>query len=323
MSGIGNALSKVRKLIGFPIEYTQDMLQYFRYNGHSPFAPSNDRLFYHAVIQTHTIEKGLALSKPRPLFGREKIRSVLTMLKRYDASGSNFPVGMAHGALRDYQAFNREGGHTDPLLVEIDAALEGAEAPVPLTGGVKLVAEQERWLDQAAAEAFLTSRNSCRMFAPATLDVTVVEEIVRLAQSAPSQCNRQATKAHFFQNPGKIAELLKLQGGSAGFSDAVYNLFVVTSDVMAWGGPQQRNQLYVDGGLFSMNLMLAAHGLGLASCPLNLAVTNDVERRIKQAGGIPANERVIMMIAVGVPVTEGRKAAKSPRRALSEILTVH
>ena len=92
---------------------------------------------------------------------------------------------------------------------------------------------------------------------------------------------------------------------------------------MAWGGPQQRNQLYVDGGLFSMNLMLAAHGLGLASCPLNLAVTNDVERRIKQAGGIPANERVIMMIAVGVPVTEGRKAAKSPRRALSEILTVH
>lgn len=161
------------------------------------------------------------------------------------------------------------------------------------------------------------------MFTTEPLDLQIINAAVEQAQSAPSQCNRQATKAHFFQSPDQIAALLRLQGGSAGFSDTVGNLFVITSDVLAWGGPQQRNQLYVDGGLFSMTLMLAFHGLGLASCPLNLAVTNAVERRIKRTGGIPSNERIIMMIAVGKAVKAGRKAAKSPRRPLSEAFTAH
>lgn len=318
---LNRSFGKLSKLIGFPVEYAQDMWQYFRHNGHSPMAPQNERLFYHAVIQTHTIEKGLALEKPRPLFGREKIRSVLQMLRRYDASLSAFPVEMAHGAIDDYRKFNLAGGHQDPILTDIEVALSSSS--VTRTGGVKALAQDATWTDAPTAAAFLTSRTSCRMFSPEPLDLTLINEAVRQAQSAPSQCNRQATKAHFFQDPKQIAELLSLQGGSAGFSDSVGNLFVITSDVMAWGGPQQRNQLYVDGGLFAMTLLLACHGLALATCPLNLAVTNRIERRVKAAASIANNERVIVMIAVGKPIVQGRKAAKSPRRQVEEILTHH
>lgn len=320
MSALKTIPAKVGKLIGFPIEYAQDMWQFFRHNGHSPLAPKNERLFYHAVIQTHTIEKGLALAKPRPLFGKDKIRGVISALKRYDTAASDFPVGMANGALQDYWSNNRQYEDPQSLLIEVEKAFSGsAVAP---TGGVKIVSSED-WKDLETAEAFLTSRTSCRMFETAPLDREVIEHAVRLAQAAPSQCNRQATKAHFFQDRNQIESLLRLQGGSAGFSDAVGNLFVITSDVMAWGGPQQRNQLYVDGGLFSMTLMLALHGLGLASCPLNLAVTNGREREIKRVGGIPANERVIMMLAVGHGAADERKAAKSPRRPVEEILNFH
>lgn len=316
------ALSKVGKLFGFFGEYAQDLWLFFRHNGHSPFVPAQNRLFYHTVIQTHTVEKGLALSQPRPLFGRQKITEILSMLRRYDRGGSLFPLGMAHGALADYSAFNREQGLADPLLDQIETELGSAD-PSTRTGGVKFLHRDAPPTSPADLAQFLTSRSSCRMFAPDILSEDIVRRAVTLAQSSPSQCNRQATKAHYYNDPGKIAALLKLQGGSAGFSDSVRNLFVVTSDITAWGGPQQRNQLYVDGGLFSMMLMLAFHSQGIASCPLNLAVTNGVERKIKAEGNIPANERVIMMIAVGHAVDGGLKAAKSPRRPVDEVLLTH
>ena len=40
--------------------------------------------------------------------------------------------------------------------------------------------------------------------------------------------------------------LLDLQGGARGFAETVPTLFVITSEITAWGGPQQRNQPYVD-----------------------------------------------------------------------------
>lgn len=316
------ALNRVGKLFGFFGEYAQDLWMFFRHNGYSPFVPAQQRLYYHTVIQTHTIEKGLALPAPRPLFGKQKIGEVLTMLKRYDRKGSAFPLGMAHGALADYSAYNRDQGLADPLLDTIDGELASADQSVR-TGGVKLVQRDAALPPADDLARFMTSRTSCRMFGPDLLPDETIQHALALAQSAPSQCNRQATKAHFYNDKAKVAALLKLQGGSAGFAESVSNLFVVTSDITAWGGPQQRNQLYVDGGLFSMNLMLAFHSMGLASCPLNLAVTNGVERQIKAEGGIPANERVIMMIAVGKAVDQGLKAAKSPRRPVEEVLTIH
>lgn len=312
-------ISKVGKLAAFPVEYFQDMWLYLRRNGHSPIAPSNDRLFYHAVIQTHTIEKGLSLPRPRPLFGKDKIRSVASMLKRYDAYTSAFPVEMAHGAFRDYRRLHQGSEHQDALLNEIDVVLD--VSTVAMSGGVKPATPA--WADAPGARSFLTSRESCRVFAADVLETSLLEEAVRVAQAAPSQCNRQATKVHLYQDKADIQALLKLQGGATGFSDGVSNLFVVTSDMTAWGGAQQRNQLYVDGGLFSMNLMLGLHALGLASCPLNLAVTNAVERRIRAAGAIPGNERLIMMVATGRRGDGDVRVARSPRRSSSEILLIH
>jgi len=169
----------------------------------------------------------------------------------------------------------------------------------------------------------LVSRFSCRMFADATVDTSTVERIVALAQTAPSQCNRQATLIHFYNDPAKIEELLRLQQGSTGFAETVRGLFVVSFDLAAWGGAQQRNQGYVDAALFSQNLMLAAHALGVAACPLNLAVRHATEHRIRAVGGIPSDQRLVMMIAIGWPLAGALKAAASPRRLTTEILTLH
>lgn len=314
-------VSRVRKISLFLTEYCADALTYFRYCGISPFQDKTRKFFYKILI-AHALEKGLSLANPRALFGVAKIRFLMKAVERYDLSFSRLPAEKTCGIFHAYLEMHRALGVADALLDEMAAFLDHYERTKSIhpDGGL-------RHLDEAAYDEFpaaarlLVSRHSNRMFAEEYLPRADVEQIVRIAQSAPSQCNRQSAKAYFFQDRADIDKLLKLQAGSAGFSSGVNNLFIITSDLAAWGGAQQRNQAYVDGALFAMNVMLACHAMEIASCPLNLAVTHKVEKAIKQAGAIGQDERLIMMIAVGRPVSRNQlKVARSPRRPLREIL---
>lgn len=314
-------LPKIIKVMQFPWEYAQDLWLYLRSSGYSPFVDRRRRLFYKLIIETHTIEKGLSLPKRRPLFGREKIRFVMSALDAYDPSFSPLPATMALGALDAYLRFHEEAGIDDPFLVEVSAFLARwrNRLSVPWDGGVKPF----DLADHPAGTEFLLSRSSLRMFDGRPLPLDTVRGLVQTAQSAPSQCNRQSSMVHLYQDRERIDTLLALQGGSRGFSERVGNLLVVTSELAAWGGAGQRNQPYVDGALFAMCILLACHARNIAACPLNLAVTNATERKIKAAGGIRKEERVVLMIAFGTTINEPLRVATSPRRDTDEILTIH
>ncbi len=316
-------LFKPLQIFKFVQEYSQDMYYYMKYNSSSPLVDKQRRLFYQIIIETHTVEKGLSLPAPRSLFGREKLKIIMRQLRRYASSYSLFPVQMACGAFTDYVQFHRDQGINDQCLAELEDAVSDSGGSIvgPRTERILgILEEAEESSETYRAAKLLLTRTSWRAFESTPLPAALVRDIVRIAQACPSQCNRQATKVHFFQDRAKIDALLRLQKGASGFSGDVGNLFVVTSDLSAWGGAKQRNQLYVDGALFAMSLLLACNAAGVASCPLNLAVSNTFERKIKQVGCIPSNERLIVMVAAGYPQGNGFRPARSPRRNLSEIL---
>jgi len=312
-----------RKAVVLFLEYVRDFKLYMKYNRFSPSADQQKKAFYKLIIESHSIEKGLSLSQPKLLFGKEKIRDIIRLLHIYDGSRSSFPEQMALGALEAYVKLHREAGASDRILEEIDAVLDenARRRPFELTGGVKDFAMPGQ--DETGLASLLSSRASCRMFDNRRIESEVLEEMVRLAQKAPSQCNRQSGKVHIYQNPGQVQKLLELQSGSRGFSQNVGTVLVVTSDLVAWSLPEQRNQAYVDGALWAMGLLLGAHSLGLLTCPLNLAVDNAKERNIKAVGNIDEDERLIMMIGIGYPKPGPLRVANSPRRALGEVCTVH
>ena len=149
---------------------------------------------------------------------------------------------------------------------------------------------------------------------------TDLDKLVLLAQkAAPSQCNRQSVRLHYYSDPNQIQSLLELQRGALSFSDEICNLFIVTSDQRSWFGSAQRNQSYVDGGIFReffyFHLTACNHAL-------NLAVTHDIENQIRSTGKIPYNERLVMMVAVGYG-EDKFLAAVSPRRNVSSTLITH
>lgn len=315
-------MGKLVKVFALFSEGFQDIWYFLRYNSYSPVVDLKRRLFYKILIEIHTVEKGLALRTPRRLFGGAKIANVLSMTCRYPPGAPSLPLEKTMGALQAYRSFHADvvedrTGVMDRVDGEIQRLSQLGVAP---SGGVR--ARPQEGAGQSGAH-FLTSRTSCRNFRDEIVAPALVAQIVALAQSAPSQCNRQSVHVHAYQgDKDLITKLLHLQAGASGFVDQVSNLFIVSSELTAWGGPNQRNQPYVDGGIFLMSLLSAAHAHGIATCPLNLAIDHARERAIRRVGSIPASERLISMVAFGI-AEERSLIANSPRRPVCEVLHLH
>ena len=294
---------------------------FVRYNGHSPFEDHKRRLSHKTIIEAHTIEKGLTLPSPKPHFGRKKILKMLEMNAGWRPHSNELSRSMLVGALRDYQDAFAETPAPDAELSErISAFVLGYDAGHAV-GGVRHGVQHPE--ENPDAIAFLKSRFAAREFGSQSLSDDELTAVIEIAQRTPSQCNRQSVRLHVYRNPAQIQELLALQGGARGFAENVPSLFIVTSEITAWGGPQQRNQPYVDGGLYAMMLMLALDAKGFPNCPLNLAIRNRTERAIKKVGNIPSRERLVVMIATGPRPKHPIRAANSPRWGIDTVCRFH
>jgi nitroreductase len=112
-----------------------------------------------------------------------------------------------------------------------------------------------------------------------------------------------------------------LQGGNNGFTESINKLIIVTTDTKSFT-KLESNQVYVDGGLFSMSLILALHSLGLGACCLNTCFPYTTEKKVKLVGDISENEKLIMMIGIG-NLKDFYKVAISNKKQLSELLEIH
>lgn len=311
------------------VEYCKDFWRFLRYGKGSPLAPLDRRGFYNIILFVHTIEKGLSLSNPRPFFGKQNFRLIAELVEEYPEYGSPFPIRMAKTAYIEYLEFHKKRALEDPFLEEVRAMLkrfdEKFPTVLPFDEGMRNVTEIFANVEkqQLSYPDFIKSRFSCRSYAPSTVPMELISKIVKIAQAAPSQCNRQSPKLHLYQDEEMIQSLLTIQGGTRGFSQEVKNLFVVASEITAWSASSARNQDYIDGSLFAMNLMLSLHAHGLAACPLNIAFRNQKEKQLRRAGNIPDSQRLLMMISFGYPNKNVGYAASSPRQEIAEVLIVH
>lgn len=320
-------LRALGSLIVLPVEYLFDALLAFRFSKASLLSPLEQSRFYELILLAHTVEKGLSQPSPRPGFGKEKIRRLLNLMGNPPWCGSiHFAAEKAYGALLEYTHWNTSNGYDiqdiSPLLNSFFRCCE-VEGLHP-NGGTKLL-DLESFIHPRTAVDLLNRRFSGRIYSQRLVDDNLLSAILSLAQRAPSQCNRQSVRVHCYRGAESVLPLLKMQRGAAGFDSSTSNLFIITSDMVAWSGANARNQSFVDGGLFSMQLSLACSALGLVSCPLNLAVGNLREFRIKRLARIPQNERLIMMMSFGYPVREKAHlvAASSARLPVDQVLTLH
>ena len=140
-----------------------------------------------------------------------------------------------------------------------------------------------------------------------------------MAQKTPSVCNRQSSKVYLFHNKDDVNKVLSYQNGCASFAKSVQAVYIVTSNLESFISTDERNQCWIDGGLFAMSLLYALHSLGIGSCCLNWCATKKSDDLLHSAAGISKSEVVIMLIACGNYPNDLR-VARSVRRPLDEVL---
>jgi nitroreductase len=306
--------------------YLYDISRFRRYSGDRP-APSRENLRAIITMDYHRVEKGLALRNPRTGFGGWFLPRLLDNLHTYQARhGPDEVTAVALNALAAYVDFNERAGHRPVVVREKLAELRrqaGEAACGTGEGGVRRLTAREV-KDQACRDltSFFRSRHSIRQFAGDAVAREVIQQAVSMAVYSPSVCNRESWRVHVFSTPEAKAAVLAYQNGNRGFGDQAAHVLIVATEVQSFVSAGERNQCWVDGGMFAMSLVYALHSLGVGTCCLNWCVEREKDAALKAYAGIPESQAVIMMIAVG-SLPEEFSVAQSPRRGLPDVIVFH
>ena len=299
-----------------------DLRLYYRYRFVEKKFKNQTNQQAYLTKQYHIVEKGLALPNPRKAFGIPKITALIQIASDYETKYSDPELsGAIRSTLATYLRKNPELNETHPAFYAlVTGYVQGA--PVSVQGGVKHFNRSElRQITSMDFASFAKSRTSVRNFSSEPIAAELIQKAVDIARYTPSVCNRQSWKVHAYTKRETINSLLALQGGSNGFTESITQLLVVTTDIRKFTR-METHQIYVDGGLFAMNLLYALHAQNIGSCCLNTCVTYPIEKQIITLGQIPEHERLIMFIGIG-NLREDYDVAISNRFGISHVYSHH
>ncbi|WP_193340571.1 nitroreductase family protein [Pseudarthrobacter sp. AB1] len=252
----------------------------------------------------HRVEKGLALRSPRSKFGADVMARLSTLLPVVTVMEPDAPYArfaeQASQALKQWNA-----GHG----VDSEVAPRSDSFPQP------------DW-DVNFVDTFFNSRKSVRQFdSKRPVSPEVLNRAVGLAATTPSVCNRQPWQVRFYLGD-RVQSVLAFQNGNAGFRSEVPCVALITVDTRMFSGASERNQPWIEGGVFAMSLVYALHGIGLQTCMLNMSVLNSQAAAVRSATGLEDAEQIVMMVAIGYAPGDYR-VARSPRRNIPDLMQIH
>jgi len=299
--GLWRLLRKLSSPIRVRLEFAIDGRRYLKYSSPEDKISaklSKVNLNGLAIKEIHKVEKGLALRQPKRPFGIHVLTKLRTLINLNVLDGVWQKEAQQARSALDKWNFD---GKVDELL-----------SPLSL---------EQLPFGRAELHRLFESRRSVRQF-DETREVPheLLFDAARMAGLSPSVCNRQAWKVFFSTTAQSKSVLRANQNGNLGFGEIPVIALVVV-DIRFFEGAGERNQGWIDGGIFSMSLCLALHGLGLATCMLNLSLPNSVCDTIRSEMDLGTWELPIMMVAIGYAPTEYR-VARSSRKELSEISTI-
>lgn len=282
---------------------------------------SESKLIGIIIAYYHMLEKGLAMPNRRDIFGVNAAYQLLDLLFLFDKkypNSSNKQFKVAVGVLKAYEYELSENLPQD-LRNRIKKITNKFNDISINCGYIEI--KREKYLENISGEfkKMITSRKSIRSYTSDSIDAEIINEAVNLAKFSPSVCNRQSSKVYHIHDKKIIEKCLMYQNGNRGFGQLVDKLLVVTSDLSVFEGIAERNQAFIDGGLFSMSLLYSLTSLKLGACPLNWCASSANDNLLRKSLNIPLNEVVIMLISCG-HIPEKFNVPASQRKDLSEIL---
>jgi nitroreductase len=285
---------------------------------------SEDRMLGKLILYYHVIEKGLSFENRRVGFGVSVLENLIDTTNEYidlsyDVNQLQFKTACSV-LIKYFEANETAEGNINDLRNKLHKDIY--KYSQSNLGGMQTVTKKAILgsvdLD---FKTFFNSRHSIREFSDEVVDSAIVLQAVDIAKKYPSVCNRQAIRTYLITNKDKVLEHLSYQSGNRGFGEKIDKVIIVTADLGPFSKAEERNQPFVDGGIYLMGLLLSLHSVGLGAVALNWSTGKKSDLAYRKLGIIKDSEVIISFVGVG-HLKDVMTIPKSERNPIVNTLTV-
>ncbi|QGM92322.1 hypothetical protein GIR35_14255 [Enterococcus faecalis] len=274
------------------------------------------------IFYGHSIEKGLSRQNIRLGFGKSVVIKLLEYMEKYDKLGfdkQNYCYLNSISIMRKYIELHEQNYFDlDYIPIRYNGMLNKIKESNTEVGGIVEFDLKSRLNRKEVDFKYLAlNRYSIRDYDSSDVDLGMLNEAIEIALKSPSVCNRQSARVYVINDKKEIKELLNIQGGFNGY-ELPPCLILVTSDIQDFIDICERNQPYIDGGIFAMSLIYALEYQGFATCTLNTMFDRKKMKKTRNLLGISESENLIVYISVG-NFKNKYSVPKSFRYPMSEI----
>ena len=262
----------------------------------------NNRVAADLIRYTHSIEKGLSIENPRLGFGHKKQELILQYINKLKSSDSEYhkeAIKMSIDALNEYIKFHDSKSFSDDFILKLKDFLKNNEINEDVKyGGVLDIKYDNLNFNVEEIEKLFNTRHSIRDFSNTEVDLDKLKKAIKLAQRAPSACNRQAVRVYVLDKT-RLKEMDGWLEGVGGFQDAVDKYILICSKLSSYT-EKEAYQHVVSSSIYAGYLSLTLHLYGLGACVIQRAVTYSKKwDKIRNNFNIPEDEQAICLLGVG------------------------
>ncbi|MEZ8547900.1 nitroreductase family protein [Vibrio cyclitrophicus] len=284
---------------------------------------SKDKILGRIIVHYHVLEKGMNFEQLRVGYGKNIARNLALLLNEYNDKGydkDEYQYKVACSIMRKYFEINNSIDLTDISNIIHEELL--VEDPLLILGGKKVINKEDiNVAIDLDFKRFFESRHSIREFSNVEVDMSLLFEAVDLAKKYPSVCNRQAVRVYIVEDKTSVLDHLKFQNGNRGFSDKIDKLVIVTVDLSLFESALERNQPFIDGGIYLMGLLLSIHSVGLGAVALNWSTNKKMDMDYRKFSNIKESETIISFVGVG-HLKDKMTVPCSERNGVEDIVTL-
>lgn len=275
------------------------------------------------TLHYHCLEKGITMPEFSLGHSGNVVLKLVDEMHTYETAGYDVQRQVfrhAVAALREYSDLHRAAHYE--LAKDVQQAMDSIlqRYDIPASHQAETTAKEYWAHTEAPFPEFAASRHSVRHFAGRVPEEDM-HAALSLACNAPLACNRRIVRVHYYK--GEAAQkMLSYQNGNRGFGHLCEQLLVVTADLRTMISYKERDCVYTNAGIFTMNLSYALTYYHIAHCMLNWGTTIECDRDVRRIADIPEHEVIAVMIACG-KTPEHFRLALSPRCKAEDILVDH
>lgn len=319
-------IKKILQKIRLRYLVKKDIIRFSKNASFSIYDASYEQISARIIYNVHSIEKGLSRTHEfRPGFGKKALAALNDSLVVYTERGfseDEFPYIEGRSIIIKYIEFHRERGESTTFLKQIIDPKFFIKMNEFSSAGVKEISINDKKNNYSKNFYELSQgRSSVRDFSGESIDINAVSRAIQNATKTPSVCNRQGWSVYLLQNKKKIEQLLEYQRGFKGYPKLPECVLTITVSNSTFLSPVERNEAFVDGGLFAMSVIYGLEYEGLAAVTLNAMMNSKDEKNIRNIVNINNSEQVILFIAVG-QFKEKTIVPISNRKPIKEILKI-